>query len=102
VIAISEMFPDEIISNLPKNPDEGLKILIEGYIKFVEDAQFTPHTHFEKCMDGYALISAYNKSYELGLNLLSTQSEDKKETIQALNASIIKIQNELGNNKKLN
>ncbi len=91
-----EMFPDEIINNLPKNPNECVRILIKGYIDFVQDAQFRPKTHFEKCMDGYALIFAYNRAYNLGLELLSANSDHKNETIQALNDSIMKIQRKFG------
>jgi len=91
----SEMFSEEIINNLPENPHESVKILVEGYIEFVRHAQFTPITHFEKCMDGYALIYAYNRSYNLGLELLKTNSDNKNETIQALNDSIMKIRGKL-------
>ncbi len=91
-----EMFPDEVINNLPKNPTKCLRILIKGYLDYVQDTQFRPMTHFEKCMDGYALIFAYNKYYNLGLELLSADADHKNETIQALNDSIVKIQNKFG------
>jgi len=90
----SEMFPDEVISNLPSDPAEGVRVLVEGYMDYVQHVQFAPMTDFEKCMDGYALIYAYNKSYDLGLELVAAKSDDenKDETIQVLNASILQVQ----------
>jgi len=92
----SEMFPDEIINNLPADPHDSVMILINGYLDFVQDPQFGPTIDYETCMDGYALIYAYNQSYDLGLDLLNVNSSNKKETIDTLTESLAVLHHKLG------
>jgi len=83
-----EMFADDMINSLPNNPLESVKKLIEGYIEYVEHQHFEPLTHFEQCLDGYALISTYNQTYNLDLPLSEINSDDKEQIIKTLNDSI--------------
>lgn len=84
----NEMFTDDLLNNLPDNPLDSVKQLIDGYIEFVEHTQFKPLTHYEQCVEGYALISTLNQNHNLGLDLLSVSPDDREGTILALNNSI--------------
>lgn len=92
---VGEMFAEEIINNLPENPVESVKKLIEGYLEYVANDGFTPDTHFEQCIDGYALISTYNSTYDLGLEMLQVATENKTEAIHLLNKSVNEIRDKL-------
>ena len=96
-----EMFADDMINSLPNNPLESVKKLIEGYIEYVEHQHFEPLTHFEQCLDGYALISTYNQTYKLDLPLSEINSDDKEQIIKTLNDSITRL-HQTFNNKSIN
>jgi len=87
----NEMFVEDVIESLPDDALEGVKKLIQGYISYVENRNFEPLTNFDQCRDGYALISSYNKAYNLGLPLSEVNSDDKGQIIKTLNSSIVQL-----------
>jgi len=96
-----EMFADDMINSLPDNPLESVKKLTEGYIEYVEQQHFEPLTHFEQCLNAYALISTYNQTYDLELPLSEIKTDDKEEIIKTLNTSIARLHQTL-NNRNIN
>ena len=92
---VNEMFADNVITNLPDNPVESIKKLVDGYLHYVSESEFTPTTHFEQCIDGYALIAAYNNSYDFGLEMLQLDTDSKTDAISKLNQSIHTIREKL-------
>ena len=92
---VNEMFADTIITNLPDSPVESIKKLVDGYLHYVSNTEFTADTHFEQCVDGYALISAYNSNYDFGLEMLQLDTDNKTDAINKLNQSIQAIRDKL-------
>lgn len=94
-MSLHEMFAEEIINNLPENPVESVKRLVDGYLDYINDNSFNPDTHFEQCLDGYALISSYNNRFELGLELLQVSTDNKHDSILALKNSVSDMRDKL-------